>query len=559
MTVHHDWRLVAPWYRWPRPEGAARRRGRGTAPVIQKYDDSKLVDAFLADPQRSRRYRDDEDRVHRLVPIQLREPETLIGSGPLRGFRRSLATARLVRTDTRKLFLATHKRFYLVVCDLRCDAPGFPRANRDEVCEAGLVVRRRFVRCPESAREEAHRLLAEITGLQASLMEIDRPEPKRRRRRRVLRSRNGSGPADSDARRLALLEAIAARRRELRRLASKRGAETLAEGWVPSDADGIGAWQPVEARPQAVVEHVTPLFPLVPDPRERRHAGRYGTLYFGVLPTASSDHDPQGNARFDDVRLYHARCFVRRHRPECPKTGEPNDCGGTVFWSEPTEAYRLAAPFDLEGAAHRPITIKLPDLRELAAQALAKPFGFSPVKMEAPPASSLQFGVAGMLPVAPSIGQLTCFWSIPLITIVALFVLNLFLPIVVMLFGLWWMLLLKFCFGGVPSFSLDVDVAANIASLDEGLPDARINELRAKLKAGLDAQLATPGGGVPPPSARIDSEKLGSKAVAEFQQTLLQPQEAGPDPLAGLEWETPVEPDPELEPEPERVPAGAAT
>jgi hypothetical protein len=39
----------------------------------------------------------------------------------------------------------------------------------------------------------------------------------------------------------------------------------------------------------------------------------------------------------------------------------------------------------------------------------------------------------------------TCSFSIELITIVATFVLYLFLPVVVIAFQLWWMLLLKFC------------------------------------------------------------------------------------------------------------------
>ena len=56
--------------------------------------------------------------------------------------------------QTRKIFLDTHKRFYLVVCQIHCDAPGFPRATREDVCDAGFVVRRRTTDIP-AARGEA--------------------------------------------------------------------------------------------------------------------------------------------------------------------------------------------------------------------------------------------------------------------------------------------------------------------------------------------------------------------------------------------------------------------
>src|SRR5213075_307178 len=49
----------------------------------------------------------------------------------------------LLKTDVRKLYLATHKRFYLVVCELHCDTIGFPNAARTDACEAGFVVRKR--------------------------------------------------------------------------------------------------------------------------------------------------------------------------------------------------------------------------------------------------------------------------------------------------------------------------------------------------------------------------------------------------------------------------------
>jgi len=525
--------------------------------MIQKYDDSKLVDAFLADPQKSLKYQP-EDLVHRLVPLT----ET-IRTGPFAGYRKRFATQVPVRTDTRKLFLGTHKRFYLVVFDLRCDAPGFPRANHDEACEVGLVVRRPSIRYPAERGDEARALLADVTAMQAELTRLERP-PAKARRRRGLRGRatppglNGATPERVDARRLQLLVGIDAARMILAAWRDSSGARTIAEGWIPSALDNVGSWQPVADEPQTISEQITPMFPLIPDPREERHSGHHGTLYFGLLPTASSEVQADGTTRFDDASLYYARCFVRRHRPECPQTGERDDCGGRLFWSPPTAVYKLAPPLDLEGTAHRPLTIKLPDLKDLAAQTLAKPMGsVSPVKMVAPPDSSLDFKTLGMVPFAPSLGALTCFWCVPLITIIALFLLNLFLPIVVALFSLYWMLLLKFCVGStsLPTFKIDQDLITNLDALDDGvakqLSDHQLLALRVKVSAGVDEQFGTPpdpppGGQTGPnPSDWIASEQVGSEAIVRMQQQLLNPPAHGPDFVGDLAWEVHVDPDPE--------------
>ena len=157
-------------------------------------------------------------------------------------------------------------------------------------------------------------------------------------------------------------------------------------------------------------------------------------MFFGVAPTSSFDTDANGKARLDSKSVYEIRCFVRRHLPECPRKLPPPDCAGALTWSQPTEPYQLAAPFDLEGTANRPITIQMPDLAKLAAQAIAKPFGkYSPVKIIQP--QSLKPEIDGKALSGGSMGGgQICFFAIPLITIIAFFVLNIFLPIVVSLF-----------------------------------------------------------------------------------------------------------------------------
>ena len=59
-------------------------------------------------------------------------------------------------------------------------------------------------------------------------------------------------------------------------------------------------------------------------------------------------------------------------------------------------------------------------------------------------------------------GAAICSFSIPLITIIALFVLNLFLPIVVFIFNLWFLLVLRFCIPPQIQASADVDAALAI-------------------------------------------------------------------------------------------------
>ena len=88
--------------------------GRGTRPVFQKYDSSDLVNLFLADPQKSLKFLD-EDHVQDVTagafmfPILSKVTSTRVASP----------------SPVRKLFLDVHKRFYLVTCELRCEAAGF--------------------------------------------------------------------------------------------------------------------------------------------------------------------------------------------------------------------------------------------------------------------------------------------------------------------------------------------------------------------------------------------------------------------------------------------------
>jgi hypothetical protein len=546
------WLLVAPWYRWPRQQGPARR----TRPVLQKYESPSFVTDFLEDPQRSLKFVD-EDFVHR---VDLLTPLPPLG-GRFQNRRRRLSERTLVKTDVRKVFLDIHKRFYLVVCELHCDAPGFPSPDRGEACEAGLVVRRRLLQLPviravdtaRSGSRQATRILHGISSAAAELAEFDRlaadgvPDPM---------ELAGAPQPQFEARRAELALRLVQERDRLGSWAEAVGFGWVQEGWVPSAFDRIGSWQTVADRPQQVAEVVYPLYPLVPDPRLEDHAGTGRTIYFGVLPTGGAEAEADGSARFDDQTLYHVRCFVRRHDPRCPRgTGRP-DCRGELVWSEPTEDYRLAPHFDLDGSGNRPITIQLPDVQALEARAAgARPGELATVKMVSPAGSGFQFPQNGEI---PKTGQMVdgevCTFSIPLITIVATFVFKLFLPIVVLVFNLWFLLKLKFCIPPsaqvaanlaselslIPSsvpVGADIDVHSNMSQVAKAaLQDALIANFDTELGAGMGAGL-TSGDPKKPGYTNKPLLELHRELAADYRN----PKDA-PSFVASLEYEEHVDP-----------------
>ncbi|HET6765388.1 MAG TPA: hypothetical protein VFH27_17000, partial [Longimicrobiaceae bacterium] len=307
-TAGHRWLLIAPWWRWERQMKDLTLPGpRATRPELQKYETAGFVKEFQKDPQRCLRWKD-EDFVH---TVSMRAP-LKVGSGPLADRVRRFSDAVLQKTEVRKLFLTTHKRFYLVVCELHCDVAGLPSTTRDQVCEAGFVVRRRLVSYPKAAETEAAALVKESAALTARLAALDRaPLPKKVLAKRHVWARQGP-PSPNGSSAAALVKqavggvvagavtaaaekvdaSVAARRAELEaQLAAVRakllawkdanGVRWIHEGWVPSSFDKVGSWQPVEEAPQTVAEAVFPLYPLVPDPRVDGHDAQGRNLYFG--------------------------------------------------------------------------------------------------------------------------------------------------------------------------------------------------------------------------------------------------------------------------------------
>ena len=231
------------------------------------------------------------------------------------------------------------------------------------------------------------------------------------------------------------------------------------------------------------------------------------------------------------------------------------------MWSEPTEVYKLASPTDLQGTSNRPITIKLPDFAELAAQAASLPVSkLAPVRVEQP--QSMNFDVEDGKASGGGLGGFQiCFFSIPLITIVAMFLLKLFLPIVVFLFGLFFLLQLKFCippslsvsagvFGKVnavlpkieasASFDIDVDLDAEFGAgftvdLNEELRDGITTENAITEQADKDLLLDFSNTALFPVGVAMNDAN-------NLRDENNQPKpEAGSDLVASLEFEPRVE------------------
>ncbi|HKP75257.1 MAG TPA: hypothetical protein VJT67_06910 [Longimicrobiaceae bacterium] len=497
MCDDHDWTLTAPWWGWTKTGGTG-PKPRATRPLLQMYESSDPVSGFVKDPQKRLKY-GDQDVVWR--PVGTAKNSS--------GKWRTLSSYTLVKdpNDTRKLFLPSHKRFYLVVCELHCDTAGLPSVNRDKVCETGFVVRRRRLSFAPEHAPAAQALVDQIADLTGQIAALDRGGTSRLLKKRAKLTRGGvigmisaiapqSGrvadavKAKDEARRALLQAQLATARAQLQAWKTDSGAVSVAEGWIPdADAENVGEWAVVDDQPSAIEEVIYPLSPLIADVRKPDHDATGKTIYFGFLPVGSREVEVNGCARFDERTRYEVRCFVRRHKCDCPKTGERNDCGGELVWSAATEVFQLAAHFDPVGTGNHPVNIQMPDLPSLAATVGAK----LPVAFNWPENSALNISADDEgKPKNPSTtpGFQICFFSIPLITIIAWFVLNLFLPIVVFLFGLWFLLGLKFCIP--PSISLSAGASAH-ADIS-GKIDASLSAgLDLSLEAGINADIALTG------------------------------------------------------------------
>ena len=463
----HDWRIVAPWYRWELADGSEPERKVGAArPAFHKFSTTDFVADFLRDPQRSVVFDSSLDVAQQVVPI--RDEDLFDGDK-----QKWIASTRLAPdpSGTRKLFLPAHQRFYLVAVGLHCDRAGFPKVDPGHVAEAGFVVRRRRVHVPARLAGPAAALTHDVRLARATA-EVRHGLDLAQERSRLLhpfRSQRRTRVPAPGAAALAAAQEVELARRRLRTWAVANDLEQTTEGWVPTGEGSFGAWVPMPDEPEELVERAYSMRLLHPDPLDPEHAAHDDTLYYGVAPTGSDEVTDRGANRFTELDTYEIRVFAR-HAGEC--------CPGGLVWSEPSEPYRLASFYDATGNAQRPLEIRLPDFKELEASD-----AMPSVRMTQPAGSSLQFSANGDVPKKGITGtsEQICFFSIPLITIIALFVLNLFLPIVLFAFQLWWMLKLKFCLP--PSITVEAELEAAL--------DVEPGGLSAQLDVDVDVQAGT--------------------------------------------------------------------
>ncbi|GAA0460722.1 hypothetical protein Ade02nite_15060 [Paractinoplanes deccanensis] len=477
----HRWRLVAPWYRWERRDGAEPGRKDGAArPALHKYTSTAYVADFLADPQRSVTF-GDVDQYQEIETI----PHEPLPTDP-RKRRRFLSATRLRPSGVRKLFPIAHQRHYVVAVGLHCDEPGFPRVDPADVAEAGFVVRRQRAAIPAGQEKKAAELLAAVTAAQAGERRAELAAARDRARRLHPFGAARDAVRSPSAAAAAARRDLEAARRELRVWASAVGVDRRTEAWVDAGDGDFGQWVPIDDEPAELIERRYPLRLLTAPAADPDHAAREGTIYWGTVPASSAEVSRDGSARFTELGTYEIRAFAR--------TRGCGGCPGPLVWSAASEPYRLASFHDPDGCSQRPVEIRLPDFAQLEAS------GATPsVRMSSPPGSSFEFTEDGKVPTSGGVREKgeVCFFALPLITIVAMLVLKIFLPLVTLIFGLFWMLKLKFCIP--PSAELEAGVQAQLTVIEGGIQasieadvdvdvDVRVNQpaLETALRTGLD-------------------------------------------------------------------------
>lgn len=145
--------------------------------------------------------------------------------------------------------------------------------------------------------------------------------------------------------------------------------------------------------------------------------------------------------RYQDAsRLYRVRMFfrVKGSTPSCPPT---------LIWSCYSEPFRFAAWYESAGRSSPPVPLPDPTVKgNLAAAKPTSSFAVPPSLMSAMQGSSLT-GLSNGTPPAGGGGGIDIAWicsfSIPLITICAFFVLNIFISLLNIAF--FWMIFIKIC------------------------------------------------------------------------------------------------------------------
>ena len=468
--------LRTPWYERERlrdregngnPQKLTLRSPAARRPVIQMYDTPRFVDELLHDPAHSLAFGADDVWTYP-VPVK----PTIDKDKP----RLALATSRLVTTNLRKLYQPLHQRFYVVVVEVFCDSPGLPRAGDHKDITVEFRMRRMHTSLTAKGRP-ARRVAADLVHELAKEQKIVPSRLSRDVRDvwwadRAWRCQFAEDHKDE-------LSAI--------------DCDTDYQQWLISPKGG-GRWRTLCDEPDPVRdgerEETFPMWRLpvrTVDADKKCTGPETRSLWFGVIPTFSGEHwlapqrtrkPPVVKAKLDERAIYEIECLVLQPRPNCPPV--------IAGVSAPTEPFRLADPMDPAGTKNRTVTITLPDLRRLAARAGEKQ-GPGGVRIVTPPDSQLKINPFATDNTKPGSGRVgaggaVCTFALELFFLVAFFLFLMFLPIVVLIFQLWWLLALRFC---IPP-RIGFDAAADFFATGNLGANAR---LRAEVNLALGSDL----------------------------------------------------------------------
>ena len=483
----------APWYERERHTVTVNDTPT-LRPVIQKYDDTNFVNRLIADPQDSLKFDPIDDVWSYPVPVTFPAP----GTG-----RQRFATSRLVTTKLRKLYQPSHDRFYAVIVELFCDAPGLPRAGKHDDLTVEFAIRRRDTTVfgnPSDVRNLARALM--LTKLNEEdpalvfddIVASDTPDQRKLKAGRI-----------ADREDLWFASELARLRFEedKKPLLDAVTAHTTNQKWLTNTVTGKGRWVAVKVTPtKDEVEQRIPMWRL---PREKCDEDWTRSLWFGVIPTYSAEHwnDPasanRGVPKFDERAVYEIVCIATQK----PKPGHEH-CPPKTWESVASEPFRFAAPYDPDGTKNRRVSISAPDLRQLLARA-GRPAGPGGLSIATPPGSQFKFNPFGTIPdLGGSLGAGggVCTFAFELFFIVALFLFLMFLPIVVLVFQLWWLLALRFCFprldvsmNALATFFAGVHVMTEITGPSQEAQDANAGLHAVLGDAEADELIAAAGTG----------------------------------------------------------------
>jgi hypothetical protein len=158
---------------------------------------------------------------------------------------------------------------------------------------------------------------------------------------------------------------------------------------------------------------------------------------------------PKSRGRFQNPdRIYQLRAFIRvKHDDNCPPT---------IVWSAPSGYFQIAAWYDGPGIPTPPVV--LPDLSDPKALKKLKPnmsFGVPASLFNSMQGASLDGLMKGSKGGNGALNlDWICGFNIPIITICAFFVLNIFLSLLNIIF--WWLPLVKICIP-IPKGTLNSD------------------------------------------------------------------------------------------------------